>query len=490
MRRNAKPSAEQAKEAKVIKMTTEPVEKLVLRFAVPTMISMLVTAFYNLADTFFVRQLNSDSMVAAVGVVMPLMNIIQAIGFYHGHGSGNYISRAYGRRELQDAEIMASTGFFCAMSFGVVLAVFGLMFRSGLAHVLGAKTPDTVQNSIRYMTWILLAAPLMMGSIVMNNQLRLQGNAFFSMIGLTSGAILNLFLDPMLIFRAGDSIGVFGLRASFGAGLGVSGAALATAISQCVSFTVLAIGFSRSDNVKIHMRNFCPTPKYLKGILEGGLPSLARQGIASVSTASLNHAIGLFAGSAMMIDAAQAAMTGVNRIMMVLASLLIGFGQGYQPVCGFNYGAGLYDRVRKAFYFCVRLATVVLLFLAVLGFIFAAPVTNLVAGASREASDIAVFAFRAQLVTLPLQAWVVLCNMMLQNIGATGKATLLAISRQGLAFIPMVLLLPLLTGALGAAPLLGIELAQPASDVISLLIAIPVGLSELKKMVCLTEGGE
>ena len=475
MRRNAKPSAEQAKEAKVIKMTTEPVEKLVLRFAVPTMIGMLVTAFYNLADTFFVRQLNSDSMVAAVGVVMPLMNIIQAVGFYHGHGSGNYISRAYGRRELQDAEVMAATGFFCAMSFGVLLAVFGLLFRSGLAHVLGAKTPDTVQNSIRYMTWILLAAPLMMGSIVMNNQLRLQGNAFFSMIGLTSGAILNLFLDPMLIFRAGDSIGVFGLRASFGAGLGVSGAALATA---------------RSDNVKIHMRNFCPTPKYLKGILEGGLPSLARQGIASVSTASLNHAIGLFAGSAMMIDAAQAAMTGVNRIMMVLASLLIGFGQGYQPVCGFNYGAGLYDRVRKAFYFCVRLATVVLLFLAVLGFIFAAPVTNLVAGASREASDIAVFAFRAQLVTLPLQAWVVLCNMMLQNIGATGKATLLAISRQGLAFIPMVLLLPLLTGALGAAPLLGIELAQPASDVISLLIAIPVGLSELKKMVCLTEGGE
>ena len=275
---------------------------------------------------------------------------------------------------------------------------------------------------------------------------------------------------------------MFGLRASFGAGLGVSGAALATAISQCVSFTVLAIGFSRSDNVKIRLRNFCPKPKYLKGILEGGLPSLARQGIASVSTASLNHAIGLFAGSAMMIDAAQAAMTGVNRIMMVLASLLIGFGQGYQPVCGFNYGAGLYDRVRKAFYFCVRLATVVLLFLAVLGFIFAAPVTNLVAGASREASDIAVFAFRAQLVTLPLQAWVVLCNMMLQNIGATGKATLLAISRQGLAFIPMVLLLPLLTGALGAAPLLGIELAQPASDVISLLIAIPVGLSELKKM--------
>ena len=472
----------QSPESKYIRMTTEPVEKLILKLAVPTIISMLVTAFYNLADTFFIRQLNSDSMVAAIGVVMPLMNIIQAIGFYHGHGSGNYISRAYGRRELQDAETMAATGFFCAMSFGVLLAVFGLLFRSGLAHLLGAKTPETVRNSIRYMTWILLAAPLMMGSIVMNNQLRLQGNAFFSMIGLTSGAVLNLFLDPMLIFRAGDPIGVFGLRASFGAGLGVSGAALATAISQCVSFTVLAVGFSRSDNVKIRFRNFCPKPKYLRGIMEGGLPSLARQGIASISTASLNHAIGIFAGSALMIDAAQAAMTGVNRIMMVLASLLIGFGQGYQPVCGFNYGAGHYDRVRKAFFFCVRLATAVLFVLAVLGFIFAAPVTNLVAGASREAASIAVFTFRAQLMTLPLQAWIVLCNMMLQNIGATGKATLLAVSRQGLAFIPMVLLLPLIAGALGAVPLLGIELAQPVADVISLLIAIPVGVSELKKM--------
>ena len=463
-------------------MTTEPVEKLILKLAVPTIISMLVTAFYNLADTFFIRQLNSDSMVAAVGVVMPLMNIIQAIGFYHGHGSGNYISRAYGRQDLRDAETMASTGFFCAMSFGVLLAVLGLCFRRSFVEVLGAKTEETVANSIRYMQYILLAAPLMMGSIVMNNQLRFQGNAFFSMIGLTSGAVLNLFLDPMLIFRAGDSIGVAGIHASFGAGMGVAGAALATAISQGVSFVILAIGLSRSDNVKIRLRNFRPTPYYLKGIMQGGLPSLARQGIASVSTASLNHAIGLYLSGALMIDAAQAAMTGVNRIMMVMASVLIGFGQGFQPVCGFNYGAKKYDRVRRAFWFCVRLAAVVLLVLAAVGFVFAAPVTNLVTGASQEASEIAVFAFRAQLVTLPLSAWIVLCNMMLQNIGATAKATMLAISRQGLAFIPMVLLLPLLMTSLGANPLLGIELAQPVADGISFLIAIPIGLSELRKM--------
>ena len=482
MKQKDSASQQKATETKFIRMTTEPVEKLILKLAVPTIISMLVTAFYNLADTFFIRQLQSDSMVAAVGVVMPLMNIIQAIGFYHGHGSGNYISRAFGRQDLKDAEKMAATGFFCAVFFGLLLAVSGLCFRKGLVQILGAKTPETVENSIRYMQFILMAAPVMMGSIVMNNQLRFQGNAFFSMIGLTSGAILNLFLDPILIFKAGDPIGVAGLHASFGAGMGISGAALATGLSQCVSFIILAIGLGRSDNIKIRIKNFCPKPYYLKGIMQGGLPSLARQGIASISTASLNHAIGLYVTGALMIDAAQAAMTGVNRIMMVLASVLIGFGQGFQPVCGFNYGAKRYDRVRKAFTFCVRLAAAVLLVLAAVGFSFAAPITNLVTGASETASEIAVFAFRAQLVTLPLSAWIVLCNMMLQNIGATGKATLLAVSRQGLAFIPMVLLLPALMAAVGTVPLLGIELAQPAADGISFVIAIPVGLSELRKM--------
>ena len=463
-------------------MTTEPVEKLILKLAIPTIISMLVTAFYNLADTFFIRQLNSDSMVAAIGVVMPLMNIIQAIGFYHGHGSGNYISRAFGRQDLKDAEKMAATGFFCAVSLGILLAALGLCFRRGFAELLGAKTEETLENTIRYMRYILLAAPLMMGSIVMNNQLRFQGNAFFSMIGLTTGAVLNLFLDPILIFRAGDPVGVAGLHARFGAGMGVSGAALATAISQCVSFTILNIGLWRSDNVKIRLKNFCPNAYYLKGIMQGGLPSLARQGIASISSASLNHSIGLYVTGAAMIDATQAAMTGVNRIMMVLASILIGFGQGFQPVCGFNYGAQKYDRVHQAFRFCVRLAAIVLVFLSMLGFIFAAPITNLVTGASPEASKIAIFAFRAQLVTLPLSAWIVLCNMMLQNIGATAKATMLAVSRQGLAFIPMVLLLPLGMEAIGLVPLLGIELAQPFADIISTMIAIPVGTSELKRM--------
>ena len=471
-----------AKEAKYIRMTTQPVEKLICRLAIPTIISMLVTSFYNLADTFFVRHLEQDSMVAAVGVVLPLMNIIQAIGFYHGHGSGNFISRAFGRRDLGEAEKMAATGFFSAVGLGLILMTLGLTFRESFARILGAKTPATLGYTMDYMRFILLATPFMMGSIVMNNQLRMQGNAFFSMLGLASGAVLNLFLDPMLIFKAGDAIGLGGLRMSFGAGMGVAGAALATGISQFFSFCVLAVGLSRSDNVKIRLKNFTPTAYYFKGIFKGGLPSLARQGMASIATASLNHSIGLYLADPMLIDAAQAAMTGVNRIMMVMYSSLIGFGQGFQPVCGFNYGARRFDRVLKAFWFCVKVAAAVLICLAGLGFLFARPISNLVAGASREALDIATFTLRVQLLAFPLSAWVVLCNMMLQNIGITGKATLLALARQGLAFIPLVLLLPGLFKILGLAPLLGIELVQAVSDVVAFLIAIPIGRSEIRKM--------
>jgi putative MATE family efflux protein len=480
-------NSDAAKEQKRIRMTTQPVEKLICRLAIPTIISMLVTSFYNLADTFFIRHLERDSMVAAVGVVLPLMNIIQAIGFYHGHGSGNFISRAFGRKDFSEAEKMAATGFFSAVGLGLVLSILGLLFRRPFAMLLGAKTQDTIGYTMDYMRYILLATPFMMGSIVMNNQLRMQGNAFFSMLGLASGAVLNLFLDPILIFKAGDAIGLGGLRMSFGAGMGVAGAALATGISQTVSFVILAVGLARSDNVKIRFRNFTPTRYYFKGIFKGGLPSLARQGMGSIATASLNHAIGLFVAGSAMIEAAQAAMTGVNRIMMLLYSALIGFGQGFQPVCGFNYGARRYDRVLKAFWFCLKVAVVVLLCLSVLGFVFAEPVTSLIAGSSEEAHRIAAFTFRVQLVAFPLAAWVVLCNMTLQNIGVTGKATLLALARQGLAFIPLVFLLPLLFRLLGLDALLGIECVQALADVVAFCIAIPVGRGELRKMARLRD---
>ena len=469
-------------DAKYIRMTTEPVEKLVAQLSVPTIISMLVTAFYNLADTFFVRQLESDSMIAAVGIVFPLMAIIQSFGFFCGHGSGNYISRAFGRRDYGDAEIMAATGFGYAVIFGLIICVFGTIFKSPLVTLLGAKTEAAASATLDYMQWILLAAPIMTGALVINNQLRMQGNAFFAMLGLTSGSILNLILDPLLIFKKGDLMFGGAFTMPFGAGLGVGGAALATGISQTVSFTILLLGVHFSDNIKIHLKNFSPKLYYFKGIVQGGLPSLVRQGLASIATTTLNHAVGLYITSGEMIDAVQAAMTGVSKLMNFAASALIGFGQGFQPVCGFNYGAKKYDRVRKSYYFCFRLSFVVLVVLSALGIIFAKPITAALAGSSELAQSIAAFTLRAQLSIFPMMSWVTLTNMMLQNIGMTARATIVAMTRQGLTFIPCVLGLPLLVQVFGAEPIVGLELAQMCADFLALMIALPIGLQVLGEM--------
>ncbi len=467
--------------AKFIKMTTEPVERLIVKLAVPTVISMLVTSFYNLVDTLFVRQLENDSMVAAVGIIMPLMSIIQACGFFCGHGSANYISRAFGRQDYKSAEKMAATGFGLAVLAGLFISVFGLLFRTPLVTLLGAKTPDTVRESLSYMSYILLATPFMMGAIVINNQLRMQGNAVFAMVGLTSGAIINIVLDPILIFEKGTVIFDGLITTPFGFGMGVGGAALATGISQMISFCLLVVGMQRSDNVKIHIKNFTPNKYYLGGIVQGGLPSLARQGLGSIATTCLNNSIGFFVAP-VMIDAAQAAMTGTSRIMMFLYSAVIGFGQGFQPVCGFNYGAKKYDRVIKAYYFCIKVAFFVLLAISALGVVFAGPVTNLIAGSSPESAAIAKVAFRAQLVVFPLMAWVTMSNMMLQNIGKTASATLVAMLRNGIAFIPAVLLLPLIFDAIGFSGLLGIELSQPLADIVSFAVSAPIGRAAINEM--------
>ena len=477
---NGPPAA--GEEAKFRRMTTEPVEKLVRQLALPTVISMLVTSFYNLADTFFVRQLENDSMVAAVGIAMPLMNVIQAIGFYHGHGSGNYISRAFGRRDYESAEIMASSAFVYAVLAGTALCALGMTFQRETAALLGAKTAVTLENTVGYLRWILIAAPFMMGATVLNNQLRYQGNAFFAMIGLTSGAVLNILLDPLFIFAEGDVILSGALRVPFGFGLGVAGAALATGVSQLISFLLLMIAVFRSDSVKIRPRCVSFRGYYIREIAKSGLPSLVRQGMASVATAALNHAVGLYLEGDALVDAAQAAMTGVNKIMHLLSSAVIGFGQGFQPVCGFNYGAKKYDRVLRSFEYSLKLGTAVLLALAVLGQIFARGIANAAAGTSPEALEIAVATLRAQLIALPLTGWIILCNMLLQNIGLTGRATLLAMMRQGLSFGPTVLLLPLLTQALGAGALPGLELSQAVADALSFAVSLPIGLAVLREL--------
>lgn len=442
-------------EEKVNYMTTKHVPSLICELAVPTIISMLVTAFYNMADTFFVGKLNTQS-TAAVGIVFTVMALIQAFGFFYGQGSGNYISRKLGAREYDDAAVMASTGFFMAIITGIVITILGLVFLEPISLFLGS-TPTILPYTKAYLRIILLGAPFIMASFVLNNQLRFQGSASYAMVGIVTGAIVNVVLDPIFIF-------VFRM--------GVAGAALATVISQAVSFTLLCFGSVKGGNIKISIKNFRPTKSILWEMGRGGFPSLCRQGLASVSGILLNHAAGNYGG--MYGDAAIAAMSIVTRVSMFANSALIGFGQGFQPVCGMNYGAKKYGRVREGFLFCVKYSFGFLLSVAILGCVFAEPIITVFRKDDADVIRIGTLALRLHCISFPLSAWIVMCNMMLQSMGRAAKASLVSAARQGVFFIPLIFVLPYCFG------LFGVQVCQPVADVCAFALSVPIGLSELK----------
>ena len=434
-------------------MTETPVPKLIVRLAIPTIISMLVTGIYNTADTFFVGQISTQA-TAAVGLVFSVMALIQAMGFFCGHGSGNYISRMLGAGEQNEAREMASTGFALSIIIGLAVAVIGNMFITPLASVLGA-TSTTMSDTCSYMQIILIGAPFMMAQFVINNQLRFQGSATYAMFALLSGAVVNIFLDPLMIIVLQ---------------MGVKGAAIATVAGQVTSFFALLAGSMRGPNIRLSIKNVRINSHYLYEITNGGIPSLFRQGLAAVSTLLLNNMAGSVGG-----DAAIAGMSITTRVMLLLLSVLIGFGQGYQPVCSFNFGAGLGKRVKEGFFFCVKYGTIFLTGLAVVCFIFAPQIIRWF----RDDPDVIAVgkvALRCQAVVLPLEAFIVMTNMMLQSMGRGMKASITASARNGIFFIPLILVLPRLFG------ITGLEVTQACADVLSLLISIPLAVSELRRL--------
>lgn len=434
-------------------LTTTPVPRLIVSLAVPTIISMLVTSFYNMADTYFVGKINTQS-TAAVGIVFSVMSIIQAVGFFFGHGSGNYISRKLGAQETGNAEKMAATGFFWALFMGIFLAVVGLIFLTPLSLALGS-TPTILPYTEKYLGIILLGAPFMTASLVLNNQIRFQGNAAYAMVGIVSGAVINVILDPILIF-------VFDM--------GISGAALATVISQICSFSLLLYMGRKGGNIRIRFKNFTPSLAFIKEIIGGGTPSLARQGLASVATILLNVAAGAYG------DAAIAGMSIVTRIAMFINAFLIGFGQGFQPVCGFNYGAGLYARVRQGFWFCVKVGFIFLVVCALAGMGFAEEIVSLFRKGDPDVIAVGAAALRWQFITFPLGSWIVMSNMMLQTIRKPVKATIISSARQGLFFIPLIFILSHYLG------LQGVEMCQAVADLLTFILAIPLTCSVLNEM--------
>ncbi len=438
------------------KMTKTPIPKLVVQLGIPTTISMLVTSVYNMADTYFVGQYGTSAS-GAVGVVFGLMAVIQAFGFMFGQGAGSIASRALGAKDRERASRIVSTGFFAALVAGFFILVFGLIFLTPFMRLLGS-TETILPYAKDYARFILLAAPFMCSSCVLNNVLRFEGQAAFSMVGLASGGLLNIFGDWLLMshFR-----------------LGVTGAGISTALSQIISFLILLSMYLRGKtSSQLSIRHVSKKFKDFWLICQTGFPSLVRQGLTSVATMLLNDRAGLYG------DAAVAAMSIVNRICFFTFATALGIGQGFQPVCAFNYGAKEYRRVRRAFFFTVMVGEVFLGGVALIGMQFGQELVALFRD-DPKVVEIGAVALTAQFAGQIFQPLAVCSNMLFQSVGKTGIATLLSMLRSGLFFLPALLMLSHFLG------LAGVQYAQAIADVLTFFAAFPFAvwfIRKLKKM--------
>ena len=434
-------------------MTETSVEKLILRLSVPTIISMLVTNIYNMADTFFVGKLGTSAS-AAIGIVFSLMTINQALGFMCGHGCGSNISRKLGNKQGDAAIKFASTGFFMSLFLGVLIMIIGIIFMEPLLRIMGST--DTIMPYAKsYGICILLSAPFMTGSCVLNNVLRYEGKAALAMVGLTLGGVLNIIGDPIFIFVLN---------------MGTLGAGISTAVSQVISFFVLLSMFGGDRTVsRLRFSAISWDIKDILNILYTGLPSLIRQGMMSVSTMVLNYMSMPYG------DAAIAAMSIVSRVCNFIFAIALGISQGFQPVSAFNYGAKKFKRVKRAFVFCCGLSMIILGVLSVLSLIFSGHIIGLF----RDDADVigvGTFALRAQCIVLFVSPITLAASMMFQGAGENLASSIASFLRSGITFIPMVAILPRFFG------IYGIQLAQPVADVISFVVVMPLIVRFFKKI--------
>ena len=434
----------QQNDAQYRKMIETPIPKLVISMAIPTMISMLVTSIYNVADTYFVSQLGTSAS-GAVGIVFSLMAVIQAIGFMVGMGAGSAISRLLGEKESGQAQKIASCALLTSIVFGTILSVLGLIFLNNLMLWMGA-TETILPYAAEYARYILFVAPVMSASFVLNNLLRAEGKTKLSLIGIACGSLLNIGLDPLFIF-------VFQW--------GIRGAAFATAVSQCIGCAVLFVFFlGKKTIIRFSPKNLTLDWTVYKEFLGNGMPSLFRQGLASVASVALNHIAADYG------DAAVAAMSIVGKIFLMLYCVLIGLGQGYQPVAGYNYGAEEYGRVRFAYRFMMRVGNIGMTLLGAGLFFFSGILIRQFVPDDENVVEIGTAALRMQCIAMPFLTLGIACNMTFQAVGKSVKATLLASCRQGFFFLPLIFVLPWMFG------IIGMEAAQPLADLGTFLVCL------------------
>ena len=441
-------------EARRTMMLNEPLYKVIPKMAIPTIIAFLINSIYSLADTYFVSSLGTNA-TAAVSVNASLDQLIMMCGSMLAVGANSYIARLMGEGEDKKASQVLSTAFFTALGIGAVLMVFGSIFMTPMVRLLGA-TPTCEQYSIDYATYVLMAAPFMAANFVMNQCLRSEGSATLSMVGMGLGGILNIILDPIFIFTFD---------------MGVAGASLATAISKWVSFIILIFPYiTRRSMLHLSVRNIHFSKDIVTNVVSVGSSSMFRNALAVVSAIMLNDIAGNIS------DSVLAGVGVCNKILMFPFGIILGFGNGFQPVAGFNWGAKRYDRVQESYSFSSKVAIIGSVAMAVFLIVFADPFIVMFAGSDPEMREFGKLCLILQSIALPIHAWVAVVNMLCNGLGNAKGAFLLATARQGSCFIPILYPLAWIFGSIGVASV------QALADVLTLALAIPLAISMVKKI--------
>lgn len=447
-------SDEEKRKERIVKITTGKLGPLLIKMAIPSMVGMIVATVYNMTDTFWVGKLHDATLTASVGVVYSFVSIVQAIGFWFGYGSGNYISRMLGKKEIEKAEKMASTGVVLGSIVGILIMLIGLFLLQPIAALLGAGSTQALMDAtIRYLRITVLSVPFVLVGNVLYNELRLAGAGGSSMVGLLVGMLLNMIFDPIFILTLG---------------LGIEGAAYASLVAQLVGTMALYTGTRHGGNVRIKLKEASLDAEHLKSILAGGAPNFCRQGISSVSSLLLNQVAGVFGVHAI------AAMTIATRVVYIAYALAIGFGQGFQPICAINYGAGNIERIKKAFRMTLLTISV---FLTVTAGVLVYWGTGLVGHFTTEpqVAELAVKIVHACCLVLPFMGYYILIGMLLQNIGKFGLATSVTTLENGFCFIPVLLIGCRVWG------LDGLIFSKPVASILSLIISGGIGTIAWRK---------
>lgn len=425
-------------------LTESPIPQTILRLSIPTVISMLATSIYNMVDTYFVSKIDISATVA-VGLAFTVMTLLQAMGFFFGQGSGIHISIRLGAKDIVTSEKLASTSLSYSIISGVLITILGIVFIDPLCSILGCSA-KVLPYMKEYMMMIILSAPFLISSLMLSLQIRMQGMAKYSMIGIISGMALNIFLDPILMFTCG---------------FGIMGAGLATLISQMASFFLLAWISKKRNLIVPTFSNVSYSLKYLKMIVSGGSPSLLRQGLGCVVVLTMNLCAAQYG------DNVVAGMTITTRITFLLLSIITGLGQGFQPLCGFSFGAGLYSRIYEGLKFTIKVATLFLIVTGLIGYLFATEIASLFSS-TPDAISVSSNALKWQFLVFPLEGVVIIGNIFLQTINRTFSANFMNVARKGIFFIPLMFVLPHFMGVGG------IEMCQAISDTLTFILIVPI----------------